>query len=253
MPRSLRDEFLIPESVRDQLLELGIPRAKHTFDGLASLFPREFNVRALNMTGEDLARVLVHLTSRRIIPLTETSGPICLKQVKPGWHACRFYRDQRQLLELIAPYIAEGLHNGEACLWVLQDAISTQAACDAVAGHVRDIEGYLASGQLEILPHTEWYLDADGRIKVFEEIAAALIGRQDRALAKGFKFLRAAGDVGWISGADASKAFIDYENKVNAAIGATQVAAVCTYCADVTADELIAVITAHQDALELSA
>jgi hypothetical protein len=33
------------------------------------------------------------------------------------------------------------------------------------------------------------------------------------------------------------------------AFGATKVAAVCTYRADVTADELIAIVTAHQDAL----
>ena len=37
--------------------------------------------------------------------------------------------------------------------------------------------------------------------------------------------------------------------KVNAALGATKVAAICTYRADVTADELVAIVTAHQDAL----
>jgi hypothetical protein len=31
--------------------------------------------------------------------------------------------------------------------------------------------------------------------------------------------------------------------KVNAALGATQVAAVCTYRADVTADEFVAIVT----------
>jgi hypothetical protein len=65
-----------------------------------------------------------------------------------------------------------------------------------------------------------------------------LLAKQDRALAKGFRFLRAAGDTGWVSGTEQSKEFIDYEMKVNAALGATQVAAVCTYRADVTADEM---------------
>jgi hypothetical protein len=76
-----------------------------------------------------------------------------------------------------------------------------------------------------------------------------LLAKQDRALAKGFRFLRAAGDTGWVSGTEQSKEFIDYEMKVNAALGATQVAAVCTYRADVTADEFVAIVTAHQDAL----
>lgn len=52
-----------------------------------------------------------------------------------------------------------------------------------------------------------------------------------------------------MSGTEQSKDFIDYEMKVNAALGATKVAAVCTYRADVTADEFVAIVTAHQDAL----
>jgi len=67
-------------------------------------------------------------------------------------------------------------------------------------------------------------------------------------LARGFNFLRAAGDTGWVSGTEQSKRFIDYEMKINTAIRATKVAAVCTYRADVSADEFVAIVTAHQDA-----
>jgi formate-dependent phosphoribosylglycinamide formyltransferase (GAR transformylase) len=73
---------------------------------------------------------------------------------------------------------------------------------------------------------------------------------QDQALSRGFESLRAAGDTGWVSGTAQSKDFVEYEMKVNAAIGATKIAAVCTYRAAVTADEFVAFVTAHQDALE---
>jgi len=43
------------------------------------------------------------------------------------------------------------------------------------------------------------------RLESFEEIAEAFLVRQDRALAKGFKFLRAAGDTGWVSRTEESK------------------------------------------------
>ena len=248
MPPILRDEFFIPAPLREQLVAIGIPRAKHTFEGLAGFFPRDFNVRALSMSAEDLGRVLVHLVGQKIVPLRDMAGPICIKQVRPGWHACRFYRDYNQLLDLIAPYIAEGLKNGEGCLWVVPEAVTMKAVCEALGDHVPDVEAYLASGQLEILSHPNWYLDAAGQLKTFEQVAQALLEKQERALAKGYKFLRAAGDTGWISGTEQSKAFIDYEMKVNEVIGATQVAAVCTYRADVTADELIAIVTAHEDA-----
>jgi hypothetical protein len=117
---------------------------------------------------------------------------------------------------------------------------------------VDGVGGYLASGQLELLSHPNWYLDSSGQLKSFEEISGALIVKQDQALAKGLKYLRAAGDTGWVSGTEQSKGFIDYEMKVNAAIRTTKIAAMCTYRADVTADEMVSIVTAHQDALYLA-
>ena len=127
--------------------------------------------------------------------------------------------------------------------------VTRKAACDALASCVKDVDTYFASGQLEMLPHPIWYFDPLGRLKSFEEVSQALIAKQDQALARGYKFLRAAGDAGWVSGTEQSKNFIDYEMKINAGLGATKIAAVCTYRADVTADELVAIVTAYQDAL----
>jgi hypothetical protein len=238
----------IPERVRAQLLALGIPASQHSPDALAGMFPREFNLTVAELTTEDLARVLVHFVSNGIISVAGSGTK--LKNVEPGWHACQFYRDKQQLLGLVAPYVAEGIANGESCLWVVPNTVTNKAAYDALAPLLpHDVESYVARGQLEVRPHEGWYLDAARRFKSFEDIAGALLDKQDRALANGFKFLRAAGDAGWVSGTDESRAFIDYEMKVNAALGATKVAAVCTYRADVTADELIAIVTAHQDSL----
>lgn len=243
------DAISLPTAIRDQLVAIGIPAAQHTPEALTDLFPREFKIKALGLDAEDIARVLVHLVGQKIIILPGKAAPRCTKPVAPGWHACHFYHNFSQLLEIVAPYIAEGLKNGEGCLWVLPAAVSKKDACTALARCVQDVDGYFTRGQLEILSHPDWYLDAAGRLKSFEEIAKALLEKQDLALARGFKFLRAAGDTGWVSGTEESKDFIDYEMKVNAALGATKVAAICTYRADVTADELLAIIAAHQDAV----
>lgn len=233
--------------MRAQLLALGIPAAKHDPQLLAGMFPREFNIDAAGLDAEELAGVLVHFARQGLISVSGTST--ALKHVQPGWHFCQFYRDNHQLLKLVAPYIAEGLKDNEGCLWVMPESVSAEAARNALALHVKDVDGYLASGQLEMFHHPTWYLDARGQLKSFEQIAEALLEKQDRALAKGFKFLRAAGDAGWVSGTQESKDFIDYEMKVNAALKSTKVAAICTYRADVTADEFVAIVAAHQDAL----
>ena len=239
----------IPERVRAHLFALGIPGSKHNPDGLAGLFPREFKISEAGLEPEDLARVLVHFATHGTIHVSGKGGRTSIRKVEPGWHFCQFYRENNQLLDLVAPYMAEGLRNGEGCFWVLPASVPIESACDAIARSVGNVDPYLATGQLELLSHPNWYLDPSGRFKSFEEICGALLEKQNQALARGFKFLRAAGDAGWVSGTEQSKDFIEYEMKVNAAIGATKIAAVCTFRADVTADELVAIVTAHQDAL----
>lgn len=243
------DDRRIPERLRAQLLALGIPSADHTSDALTRVFPGEFNIPATGLSAEDLARVLIYLSEKNIISIPGSAGPTSLKKVAPGWHFCQFYKDFEQLLDMVAPYVAEGLKNNEGCFWVMPQAVTPEAARHALSHHIDDVDEYVACGQLEMMTHPHWYLCESGRMKSFEEIATALLAKQDRALAKGYKFLRAAGDAGWVSGTEESKSFIDYEMKVNEALGATKVAAVCTYRAAVTADEFVSIITAHQDAL----
>ena len=140
-----------------------------------------------------------------------------VKKVELGWHFCQFYRDDTQLLNMVAPYLAEGLRNDESCFWVLPTSTTFEAACDALSSSLDDVDAYLDSGRLELGFHQDWYLDRSGRLKSFEEISGALLRKQDQALSKGLRFLRAAGDTGWVSGTEQSKHFIDYEMKVNAA------------------------------------
>lgn len=228
---------------------MGIPASAHDAHTLAGFFPEEFNIEATQLDAEDLAKILIYLVEKNLFSVPRSGGLTAVKKVQPGWHFCQFYRDFYQLLDMIAPYVAEGLKNNEGCLWVMPQVVTKEVACHALSHHLEDVEDYLARGQLEMLSHPQWYLNSSGRLKSFEEIGNALLAKQDRALAQGFKFLRAAGDTGWVSGTEQSKEFIDYEMKINAALGATKVAAVCTYRADVTADEFVAIVTAHQDSL----
>ena len=243
---------IISNQVRAQLLAAGVPAWKHTHQGLLDLFPSELNVSAVGLEARELAEVLVYLDTRGLLDLSETGTGSSIKQVQPGWHFCQFYRDDFQLLGMVAPFIAEGLKNNEGCFWVLPASTTFDAACDALSKSIHDVDAYLANGRLELGFHPDWYLDGSGRMKSFEEIAGALLAKQDKALSKGLKFLRAAGDTGWVSGTEQSKHFIDYELKVNEALGSTKVAAVCTFRAAVTADELVEIVSAHQNAFALA-
>jgi hypothetical protein len=238
----------IATRLRARLQAKGVPASQHNTEDLVRFFPEALNISAAGMSCEEIAQVLIYLIEKQLIVVPATAGH-AVKEVAPGWHVCRFYRDFSEMLKLVAPYIADGLNNGEGCFWILPEAVPTSAACNVLGQFVEDIESRLSSGQLEIIPHRNWYLDDSGQLKSFERIAEALLVKQDQALARGFKFLRAAGDAAWVSGSEESKNFIDYEMKVDAVLGTTKVAAMCTYRATVTADEVVAIVGAHQDAL----
>lgn len=240
----------LPDGLRAQLLSLGIPAAQHTADGLVGLFPREINIGAAGLKAADLGEAFVHFATHGGVAVGGPKSAVSVRKVEPGWHFCRFYRDFEQYLDMIAPYIAEGLKNGEACVWVPPTGLPDEDAREALARQVGDPAPYFADGQLELISRTDWYMHPEGRLRSFEEIRDALVLKQNQALARGFRLLRAAGDAGWSSGTEQAKSFIDYEMKVDAVIGATRIAAVCTFRADVTSKELIDILRAHQDAHE---
>ncbi|HEY1958197.1 MAG TPA: hypothetical protein VGH28_21420 [Polyangiaceae bacterium] len=57
--------------------------------------------------------MLVHFVTQGLIDVAATNARTSIKPVQPGWHSCQFYLDDNQLLGMVAPYMAEGLANGE--------------------------------------------------------------------------------------------------------------------------------------------
>jgi len=75
-----------------------------------------------------------------------------------GTHFCQFYRNREDLIEILVPYFAAGLHNNEYCMWVTAGPLDEEPAREAIARVVPDLDRYLEKGQIEILPDHQWYL-----------------------------------------------------------------------------------------------
>ncbi len=143
-----------------------------------------------------------------------------------GIHLCQFYETKHDLAEILVPYFAEGLRSNEACMWVTSEPLEVDAAKAALANAVPNIDWFIESGQLLILPYTEWYLkggefDADRVLKGWVE-------KEQEALSRGFEGLRLTGNTFWIE-RSLWDSFTDYEETVNNVIGAHRMIAVCTY------------------------
>ncbi len=164
-----------------------------------------------------------------------------------GTHFCQFYRTPQDLLDILVPYFSEGLRNNEFCMWVTSEPLEAEAARAALAAAMPDLGEYLRRGQIEIIPHTEWYLK--GGSFNSESVLDGWVRKLDAALAAGYEGLRLTGNTFWLEGKDWG-AFTDYEAAVDGVIGQFRMLAVCTYSLDrCGANEILDVIANHRFAL----
>jgi PAS domain S-box-containing protein len=164
-----------------------------------------------------------------------------------GTHLCQFYKTKDDLLETLVPYFSEGLRNNEYCMWVTSEPLGVEEAKEAMRKAVPDFDRCLERGQIEILPHTEWYLK--GGVFNSKRVLDGWINRLNEALAKGYDGLRLTGNTLWLEKKNWND-FANYEKAVNSVIGEYKMIAICTYFLDkCQASEVIDVVSNHQFAL----
>jgi len=175
------------------------------------------------------------------------SGIDILGEIPWGTHFCQFYRTPKDLLDILVPYFAAGLQANEFCMWITSEPLNKAAAERALADAVPDLAERIRNGQIEILPHSEWYL-AGGQFdstRVLEAWAEKLRG----ARARGFDGLRLSGNTFWLEKED-WEVFTDYEAAVDKVIGQARMLALCTYSLDKCgANEVLDVVRNHRFAL----
>lgn len=234
------------ERLRVELSNLGIPRDKHALQTMQSMVPARLDEMPFGSCDPDvLAEILIHLLSRNIVRLPcERSAALSLEW---GTHICHFYRDPKELLELLVAYIQEGLENNEYCVWVLADSIASEQALEAMRQGIPSL--HLHGDRFELIAHDEWYLDAAGKMRDRDVLLAGWVEKEQRALAQGYAGLRLTGDTHWLGQKNWS-GFIKYECDVNAAVDGSRMKALCTYprrhCGE---HEIMEVLHGHQTVL----
>ena len=164
-----------------------------------------------------------------------------------GTHFCQFYQTQEDLIDILVPYFKAGLENNEFCLWVTSEPLSEKEVQKVMRKAVPNFDRYLTRGQIEIVPHSQWYLK-DGAFNL-QRVLKAWIDKLNQALAKGFDGMRVTGNTAWLEKRD-WRNFAHYEEEVNRVIGRYRMIVICTYSLDrCGAFELIDVVNSHQFAL----
>jgi PAS domain S-box-containing protein len=164
-----------------------------------------------------------------------------------GTHFCQFYQTKEDLLDILVPYFKAGLENNEFCMWVTSEPLSEEEAKKEMRKAVPNFDQHLRSGQIEIVPHTDWY-PKDGAFNL-QRVLNAWTDKLNLALTKGYHGIRVTGNTAWLEKRD-WKNFADYEEQVNSVIGKYRMMSICSYSLDKCgASELIDVVKNHQFAL----
>ena len=164
-----------------------------------------------------------------------------------GTHFCQFYQTKQDLLDILVPYFKAGLGNNEFCMWVTAEPLGEHEAHQAMAKAMPDFAGYLAKGQIEILPHGKWYVK-DGVFDL-QRVLNGWIDKLNQVLARGYAGMRVTGNTAWLE-RNGWKDFTEYEAEINNVIGKYKMMALCTYWLDKCgASEVIGVVNNHQFAL----
>lgn len=178
------------------------------------------------------------------------SGIALVGDVPWGTHFCQFYQTKKDLLDMLVPYFRAGLQSNEFCMWVTSEPLVVEDAVKAMKKAAPRFEDYLKKGQMEIIPHDQWYTKGGS----FEEkrVLAGWVSKLESALEKGFDGLRLTGNTFWIEKKDWD-AFTDYEAAVDSVLGNYRMIAICTYSLrKCGVAEILDVVKNHEFALAMS-
>ncbi len=177
------------------------------------------------------------------------SGIDIISDVPWGTHFCQFYRTKEDLLDILLPYFRAGLENNEFCMWITSQPLSDQEALEAIRKTVPASDRYLANGQIEILPHSEWYLK-EGRFSS-GRVLGGWVEKLNEALVRGYDGLRLSGNTFWLE-REGWTDFLAYEEEVNNIVGKYPMIAMCTYSLDKCGSaDVLDVVNTHQFALSM--
>ncbi|MHC4574143.1 MAG: PAS domain S-box protein [Planctomycetota bacterium] len=176
-----------------------------------------------------------------------TTGIGIVGDVPWGTHLCQFYKTKEDLTDILVPYFKAGLENNEFCMWVTSEPLRAEEAKKALAEKVKDLDAYVAKGQIEIFDYSQWYTRSGGFDA--EKVLQGWVEKERQARKNGFDGLRLTGNTLWLE-EEQWREFTEYEAAVNSVIGKYRMLAICTYCLDKCgASQVVDVACNHEFAL----
>ena len=150
-----------------------------------------------------------------------------LFQFKHGDHTCLFYRSEESLREVLTPFIAEGLRQGERCFLAQKPHVNKRLLFDLNFLGI-DTDDAIYRGALEI--HTEDEVYFPNRKFEPRAVMDLLMQSINDASKRGFTGLRTAGEGSWAAeGRNECDQIVEYEEMVDDYFPGKRAVAICQY------------------------
>jgi len=172
------------------------------------------------------------------------SGIRVVGRIPWSTHFGLFYRTKQDLIDVLVPYFKAGLENNEFCIWVTAEPLGSEEARMHLSRAMPGFDSYVDNGQIEIIPHTEWY--TIGGVFDAGRVLNRCVDKLREAEKRGFSGVRLTGNESWLD-RGVWRDFIDYEQAVNGIVCQHKMIIVCSYPQDkCDAGDVLDVAGTHQ-------
>jgi DNA-binding CsgD family transcriptional regulator len=172
------------------------------------------------------------------------SGIKLLGDVPWGTHVCLFYETPQDLIDTQADYFSAALEDGECCIWAVSEPVDRDTAVRGLRKHLKGFDGYLSTGQMEIVPGHAWYLRGDEFDP--QQITGGWHAKLRDARARGFSGLRVSGNAFWLE-SNMWPTFQAYEEELDRSVKRWKMIVLCTYSLQAArAVDILDVARTHQ-------
>ena len=129
-------------------------------------------------------------------------------------------------MDVLVPFFKAGVESHEFCLWITADPLGRIAARRAMREAVPDLDAAIASGQVKLLEHADWY-SRNGTLDV-KRSAGAFIREINLAMDSGYEGVRLATNLSWLDRKDWGR-FADFEDGADRFVSGRPMRVICSY------------------------
>lgn len=150
-----------------------------------------------------------------------------INRLKSGDHLCCLYETDEEYRSILIPLLQNGLEQGEKVICIVEPG-NVELIQDYLWNDGCDVDSFLTSGQLRILPYTD--LLSQGNVFDPETMIERLRMEAEQAIHVGFSALRLSVEMTWVlRDFPGSERLVEYEARLNRIFPAGQCLGICHY------------------------